>query len=105
MEQSGVLGLKIEGGVAVEVIRNVPFCTHEALAQMVGVTDDTARGWVEMGTIPTAKIGRRRVVFLARMMPDSSRGKRLLLSGGYCDERGEGTHSRPTDAHSLPHLR
>lgn len=90
MEPSGVLGLKIEGGVAVVVIRNVLFCTHEAVAQMVGVTDDTARGWVEMGTIPTAKIGRRRVMFLARMMSDSSRGNRILLSGGYCDQRGQG---------------
>ena len=86
MEQSGVLGLKIEGGVAVEVIRNVPFCTHEALAQMVGVTDDTARGWVEMGTIPTAKIGRRRVVNLARIMSDLSRGKTIFCSGDYSDE-------------------
>lgn len=105
MEQSGVLGLKVDGAVTVEVIRNVPFCTHEALAQMVGVTDDTARGWVEMGTIPTAKIGRRRVVFLARMMPDSSRGKRIYFSPVATATREGATHSPPTDAHSPARLR
>ena len=53
---------------------------------MVGVSDDTARGWVEMGTIPTAKIGRRRVVNLARIMSDLSRGKTIFCSGDYSDE-------------------
>ena len=37
MEQSGVMGLKIDQAAAVEVIRSVPFCTHEALADMVAV--------------------------------------------------------------------
>ncbi|MEH6539419.1 DNA-binding protein [Halopseudomonas sp.] len=86
MEQSGVTGLKVDQNVAVEVIRNVPFCTHEALAQMVGVSDDVARGWVEMRTVPSVKIGRRRVINLARIMTDLSHGKTIFCSGDYGDE-------------------
>jgi len=86
MEQSGVVGLKVDQNVAVEVIRAVPFCTHEALAQMVGVTDDVARGWVEMRTVPSVKIGRRRVINLARIMTDLSHGKTIFCSGDYGDE-------------------
>ncbi|MEH6671202.1 DNA-binding protein [Halopseudomonas sp.] len=70
MEQSGVLGFNLGGDGSLAVIRNSPFCTHEAFANMVGVSEDTARGWVEMGTIPTLKIGRRCVVNLSRILSD-----------------------------------
>ena len=50
---------------------------------MFGVSDDTARGWGEMGTIPTAKIGRRRFVNLDRIVSDLSRGKTIFCSGDY----------------------
>ncbi|MAD00780.1 DNA-binding protein [Pseudomonas sp.] len=86
MEQSGVTGLKIDQAAAVEVIRSVPFCTHEVLAQMMGVSDDVARGWVEMRTVPSVKIGRRRVINLARIMADLSQGKTIFCSGDYGDE-------------------
>lgn len=87
MEQSGVMGFKVDqAGIAVEVIRNVPFCTHEAFADMVGVSHDTARGWYEMGTIPTAKIGRRRVINLARIMQDLAQGKTIFCPKDYSDE-------------------
>ena len=86
VDQSGVMGLKIDQAAAVEVIRSVPFCTHEALADMVGVTHDVARGWIEMRTVPSVKIGRRRVINLARIMADLSQGKTIFCSGDYGDE-------------------
>ena len=86
MEQSGVLGFNLGGDGSLAVIRNSPFCTHEAFANMVGVSEDTARGWVEMGTVPTLKIGRRRVVNLNRILSDLSRGKTIFCSGDYNDD-------------------
>lgn len=86
MEQSGVLGVNVDSDGSLAVIRNAPFCTHEAFAQMLGVSDDTARSWVEMGTIPTAKIGRRRVVNLNRIVADFSPGKTIFCLGDYGDE-------------------
>ncbi|WP_260466015.1 hypothetical protein [Stutzerimonas stutzeri] len=59
MEQSGVVGLTIEGQ-AEQIIsfREAPFCTQYVLAEMMGVekiTKDVVRGWVETHTLPTGQ--------------------------------------------------
>nr|DAN00097.1 MAG TPA: Protein of unknown function (DUF1580) [Inoviridae sp.] len=47
------------------------------------ITEDVVRGWVETKTIPTAKIGRRRVVNLHRIRRDLDRGKSIFCQGDY----------------------
>jgi excisionase family DNA binding protein len=42
----------------------VPIMSRERFAELVGVSDDTVRGWMNNGYIPTVKIGRHRVVNL-----------------------------------------
>lgn len=66
MEQSGVVGLTIEGQAErIVSFREAPFCTQLVLAEMMGVeqiTEDVVRGWVETYTLPTvcAKRGLRK---------------------------------------------
>jgi hypothetical protein len=50
------------------------------------VTPDVVRGWVESHTVPTVKIGRRRVINLHRIRRDLDRGKTVFCAGDYSDE-------------------
>lgn len=89
MEQTGVMGLALDGDGSLAVIRNAPLCTQEAFSQLLGsadVTPDVVRGWVETATIPTVKIGRRRLVNLAQLIRDLERGKTIFCRGDYSDE-------------------
>ena len=84
MEQSGVVGLSFEGNPErVTDFRDAPFCSQQVLAEMMGldqITEDVVRGWVETSTVPTVKIGRRRV------SRDLDRGKTIFCAGDYADE-------------------
>ncbi|HQV81466.1 MAG TPA: hypothetical protein PLW69_10965 [Agitococcus sp.] len=50
---------------------------------MVDVSPDVVRGWVETNTIPTVKIGRRRVVNLHKFRTDLYSGKTIFCQGDY----------------------
>ncbi|WP_165669194.1 DNA-binding protein [Metapseudomonas otitidis] len=87
MEQSGVVrfstGTKPE---RMNDFRCAPFCTQLVLAEMCGIaeiTEDVVRGWVESNTIPTVKIGRRRVINLHRIRLDLESGKTVFSAGDY----------------------
>lgn len=90
MEQSGVVGLSFAGNPErVTDFRDAPFCSQQVLAQMMGleqISDDVVRGWVETYTLPTVKIGRRRVINLHRIRRDLDRGKTIFCPGDYSDE-------------------
>ena len=77
MEQSGVVGLNIEGNPErITDFRDAPFCSQQVLVDMLGtelITPDVVRGWVESATVPTIKIGRRRVINLHRIRRDLER--------------------------------
>lgn len=73
MQQSGVLGLSIQGEAEqVADFRSAPFCTPQVFADMLGVSGDVVRGWVETSTVPTIKIGRRRIINLHKVRQDMS---------------------------------
>lgn len=90
MEESGIVGFSVSGGMEkVTDFRTAPFCSQTVFAQMLGVediTEDVVRGWVENKTIPTTKIGRRRVINLHRIRKDLDRGKTVFCAGDYDDE-------------------
>lgn len=90
MEQSGVVGLNIEGNPErVTDFRDAPFCSMQVLVDMLGtelISSDVVRGWVETSTLPTIKIGRRRVINLHRIRRDLDRGKTVFCAGDYADE-------------------
>jgi hypothetical protein len=50
------------------------------------ITEDVVRGWVETRTIPTVKIGRRRVINLHRIRSDLEQGKTVFSAGDYANE-------------------
>lgn len=90
MEQSGVVGFTVEGKAErVTDFRDAPLCSQQVLAEMMGldqITEDVVRGWVESYTVPTVKIGRRRVINLQRIRRDLDRGKTIFCAGDYSDE-------------------
>ena len=90
MEESGIVGFTVTGAAEkISDFRTAPFCSQAVFAQMLGleeITEDVVRGWVETKTIPTAKIGRRRVINLQRIRRDLERGKSIYCQGDYEDE-------------------
>lgn len=90
MEESGIVGLTATGTPEeVADFRNAPFCTQMVFAQMLGldeISDDVVRGRVETRTVPSVKIGRRRVINLHRIRRDLEQGKSIFSQGGYEDE-------------------
>lgn len=90
MEESGVVGFTVTGAPEkVTDFRTAPFCTQMVFAQMLGldeISEDVVRGWVETRTVPSVKIGRRRVINLHRIRRDLERGKSIFSQGDYEDE-------------------
>ena len=90
MEQSGVAGFTVTGAPEkITDFRTAPFCTQMVFAQMLGldeISEDVVRGWVETRTVPSVKIGRRRVINLHRIRRDLERGKSIFSQGDYEDE-------------------
>ncbi|WP_371369724.1 DNA-binding protein [Pseudomonas sp. QL9] len=90
MEESGIVGFTVTGAAEkVTDFRTAPFCSQVGFAQMLGmeeITEDVVRGWVETKTVPTLKIGRRRVINLHRIRRDLERGKSIFSQGDYEDE-------------------
>lgn len=89
MEESGIVGFTVTGAMEkVTDFRTAPFCSQAVFAQMLGledITEDVVRGWVETKTVPTAKIGRRRVINLHKIRRDLDRGKSIFCQGDYDD--------------------
>lgn len=77
----------LEGKRVVYVdIRNALMCGIEVFALMVGVTQDTVKGWVQNNTIPSIKMGRPRLVNLEQIRRDLGKGKTVFVQGDYSDE-------------------
>ena len=67
--------------------RCAPFCSRCWLKCAASrITEDVVRGWVETRTIPTVKIGRRRVINLHRIRSDLEQGKTVFSAGDYANE-------------------
>ena len=60
-----------------------PLLTREQFGAYLGTTSDTVRGWIQTHTIPTAKIGRQRLVNLALLVEDLKNGKAEFKPGDY----------------------
>lgn len=53
------------------VVPPVPVMAAERFAELVGVSPDVVRGWMDKGYIPTTKIGRWRLVNIALLTQES----------------------------------
>lgn len=84
MEQSAIVGFSANfESQKIHDFRDSPFCSLEVFAQMLDVSSDVVRGWVETNTIPTAKVGRRRVLNLHKLRLDLESGKTIFCQGDY----------------------
>ncbi|MFZ5958063.1 DNA-binding protein [Pseudomonas knackmussii] len=90
MEQSGIVGFTVTGTPEkITDFRTGPFCAQMVFALTPGldqISEDVVRGWVETRTVPSVKIGRRRVINLHRIRRDLERGKSIFSQGDYEDE-------------------
>lgn len=60
-----------------------PVLSREHFANFVGTTLDTARGWAQTDTIPTVKVGRHRLINMAKLTEDLNSGKSSFSQGDY----------------------
>ncbi len=49
----------------------VPIMAADRFAELVGVTPDVVRGWLDKGYIPSMKVGRYRLVNIALLTRES----------------------------------
>lgn len=46
---------------------SIPLLSQEQFSILTGLPTEVVRGWISKGHIPTVKIGRRRLVNMARL--------------------------------------
>lgn len=56
------------------VVPPVPVMAADRFAELVGVSSDVVRGWIDKGYLPTMKIGRYRLVNLAALQREALQG-------------------------------
>lgn len=66
-----------------EVQSPPPVMTIDGFASWVCATNDTVRGWVQSGVLPSCKIGRRRYIDVVQFMSDLRKGKGVFSQGDY----------------------
>jgi excisionase family DNA binding protein len=45
----------------------IPLLSQQQFSELVGVSHDVVRCWIAKGKIPTVKIGRRRLINVAKL--------------------------------------
>ena len=50
---------------SVAVVPPVPLMAADRFAELVGVSSEVVRGWIDKGYLPTQKVGRYRLVNIA----------------------------------------
>ena len=56
------------------VVPPVPVMAADRFAELVGVSSEVVRGWIDKGYLPTKKIGRYRLVNLAALQREALQG-------------------------------
>ncbi|PTQ72289.1 hypothetical protein [Pseudomonas sp. GV071] len=59
------------------------FCGIGTFATMLHLPADKVRNWVEIGMVPSVKVGEVRMVDLRRLQADLNRGKKGFTEGDY----------------------
>lgn len=76
-----VLELNIVGEKVLEQTANqlffIPFMTPDKFADAIGLTKGVVGGWIDQGYIPTAKIGRYRMINMVVLVANLKAGKVL----------------------------
>ena len=65
VQQSALMGLKLETESKQAVASATPIVTKARFSEMSGLTEETLRGMIERGHLPTMKIGKHRMINVA----------------------------------------
>lgn len=60
-----------------------PIASQEKFSNLIGVTKDTIRGFVETDALPHVKIGRQRFINIVKLIDDLKAGKTTFARGDY----------------------
>ncbi|MGZ8152458.1 MAG: helix-turn-helix domain-containing protein [Methylovulum sp.] len=55
----------------------IPFMTPDKFAESIGLTKGVVGGWIDQGYLPTAKIGRYRMINMVVLVANLKEGKVL----------------------------
>lgn len=69
----------------IQIVALPPVLAQEQFSNLLGVTKDVVRGWVQSQTIPVVKIGRQNFINLQQIQTDLSAGKDVFTRGDYED--------------------
>jgi len=53
----------------------IPFMTPEKFAEAIGLSKGVVGGWIDQGYIPTAKVGRYRMINMVVLVANLKEGK------------------------------
>jgi len=53
----------------------IPFMTPEKFAEAIGLSKGVVGGWIDQGYIPTAKVGRYRMINMVVLVSNLKEGK------------------------------
>jgi len=76
--------LQLNQGINLSVLP--PLLSRENFASFIGASLDTVRGWAQTDTIPTVKVGRHRLINIAKLTEDLHSGKSIFNQGDYRDD-------------------
>ncbi|MDI1278629.1 hypothetical protein, partial [Methylobacter sp.] len=55
----------------------IPFMTPDKFAESIGLTKGVVGGWIDQGYLPTAKVGRYRMINMVVLVTNLKEGKVL----------------------------
>lgn len=67
----------------IQTFTQPPIMSQGNFAEWCGVSKDTVRGWVQQGTLPTAKVGRQRFVDVQAFVAALKSGKTIFQCGDF----------------------
>jgi excisionase family DNA binding protein len=70
----------------IQLVTIAELCEPALYAQLIGVTSDTVRGWIENGVLPTVKVGRRRLINRALVSDSLKAGKTIFHRDDFTHE-------------------
>ena len=69
----------------IQTLIQPPIMSQANFAEWCGVTQDTVRGWVQTGTVPSCKVGRQRFVDVQAFAELLKRGKTVFTQGDHSE--------------------
>jgi hypothetical protein len=62
---------------ATDLLTFIPFMTPDKFAESIGLSKGVVGGWIDQGYLPTAKIGRYRMINMVVLVANLKEGKVL----------------------------